>query len=65
MALTMPPEVSQIRGEGAPAMGSSGEAFYHEAAEAVQVDEGGELDAVTEGSAGGNDRVFESERCRC
>ncbi len=40
----------------------SGKSFYHDSAQAVQVDEVGELDAVAKGAAGGNDGVFEGNR---
>jgi len=39
-----------------------GEAFDDKAAEAVEIYEVGELDSVTEGAAGGKDRISEAQR---
>ncbi len=60
MALTMPLAGLADAGGGGSGHWLEGEALYDDAAEAVQVDEVGELDAVAEGAAGSNDRVLES-----
>ena len=43
-------------------MGCSGKPFDDDAAQAVQINEVGELDAIAKGAAGGDDGVLESDR---
>jgi len=41
--------------------GLRGESFYDDSAEAIQIYEGSKLDAVSESTAGSDDRIFETE----
>ena len=61
IALTMPLGVSHMRGAGVAGHGLRGKSFHHDTAQAIQIDELGEFDAVAEGPARGNDWIFEMD----
>jgi len=60
--LSIPEAVGKSRGAGDTFNGFAGKALGDEAAEAVEVNEVGEFEAVTEGSACGENRIPHAQR---
>jgi hypothetical protein len=57
------PRRGRVKPRGGSAFhGFAGKAFGDEASEAIQVNEVGEFEAVTEGSAGGENRIPQAQR---